>query len=123
MGVGFWEPLNSQITKNKLNSQKKMSDDKKFRMSKISVIIKEVDVEEDDNRPREVPIFDQTMSLLQMIKDKKEKERQAKKEEIIREMALAQKAKKGQKNENRLKQNFVPMPRTHDFGHKAVVST
>ena len=32
---------------------------------------KEVDVEEDDNRPREVPIFDQTMSLLQMIKDKK----------------------------------------------------
>ena len=52
-----------------------------------------------------------------------EKERQAKKEEIIREMALAQKAKKGQKNENRLKQNFVPMPRTHDFGHKAVVST
>merc|ERR1711935_656188 len=101
----------------------KMSDDKKFRMSKISVIIKEVDVDEDDNRPREVPIFDQTMSLLQMIKDKKEKERQAKKEEIIREMALAQKAKKGQKNENRLKQNFVPMPRTHDFGHKAVVST
>ena len=38
-------------------------------------------------------------------------------------MALAQKAKKGQKNENRLKQNFVPMPRTHDFGHKTVVST
>jgi len=91
-------------------------------MSKISVIIKEVDVEEDD-RPKEVPIFDQTMSILQMIKDKKEKERQAIKEEKIREMALAQKAKKGQKNENRLKQNFIPMPRTHDFGHKAVVST
>ena len=32
--------------------------------------IKEVDVEEDD-RPKEVPIFDQTMSILQMIKDKK----------------------------------------------------
>jgi hypothetical protein len=30
-----------------------------------------VDVEEDDNRPKEVPIFDQTMSILQMIKDKK----------------------------------------------------
>ena len=30
-----------------------------------------MDVEEDDNRPKEVPIFDQTMSILQMIKDKK----------------------------------------------------
>ena len=29
-----------------------------------------MDVEEDD-RPKEVPIFDQTMSILQMIKDKK----------------------------------------------------
>ena len=63
------------------------------------------------------------LKLVSTIFTFQEKERQAIKEERIREMALAQKAKKGQKNENRLKQNFVPMPRTHDFGHKAVVST
>ena len=45
--------------------------DKQFRMSKISVIIKEVDVEAEDERPLEVPMFDQTMSLLEMIKEKK----------------------------------------------------
>ena len=45
--------------------------DKQFRMSKISVIIKEVDVEAEDDRPLEVPMFDQTMSLLEMIKEKK----------------------------------------------------
>ena len=48
-----------------------MSADQQFRMSKISVIIKEVDVEADDDKPLEVPMFDQTMSLLEMIKEKK----------------------------------------------------
>ena len=42
--------------------------DKKFSMSKIAVIIKEVDVEDE---PPEVPMFDQTMSILEMIKEKK----------------------------------------------------
>ena len=48
-----------------------------FKLSSIEVIIipgpklDDVDEEEEEQRTNEVPIFDQTMSLLQMIKDQK----------------------------------------------------
>ena len=42
--------------------------EKPFQMSKISVVIKEVEREDE---PPEVPMFDQTMSILEMIKEKK----------------------------------------------------
>ena len=42
-------------------------------LSKIEVIIlkDDDDNEEEEQRKNEIPMFDQTMSLLQMIKDKK----------------------------------------------------
>lgn len=45
-----------------------------FKISKIEIIIKEEggDAEEELNEgPKEMPMFDQTMSLLEMIKEKK----------------------------------------------------
>ena len=48
-----------------------------FKLSSIEVIIipgpklDDVEEEEEEQRTNEVPIFDQTMSLLQMIKDQK----------------------------------------------------
>ena len=108
-----------------------------FKLSKIQIIIKDNDDEEEEEQgPKEVPMFDQTMSILTMIKDQKvifnflefsifrifkfsnfdipdflwffddflqEKERQQIKDEKIRQMALAQKAKMASKNETRLR--------------------
>merc|ERR1712062_569694 len=76
-----------------------------FKLSKIQIIIKDNgdDEEEEEQGPKEVPMFDQTMSILTMIKDQKEKERQQIKDEKIRQMALAQKAKMASKNETRLR--------------------
>ena len=43
-----------------------------IKLSEIVIIIpKEEDDEEEEKRENEIPMFDQTMSLLQMIKDKK----------------------------------------------------
>ena len=44
-----------------------------FKLSKINIIIKEIDEDEDEEErgPREVPMFDQTMSILEMIKETK----------------------------------------------------
>ena len=62
----------------KSKNLKKMASNKRsgFKLSEIEVIIipgpKLNDVEEEEEqRTNEVPIFDQTMSLLQMIKDQK----------------------------------------------------
>ena len=99
-----------------------MSSRADFKLSKIEIIFRDEEVEEEEQGPQEVPMFDQTMSLLEMIKEKKvkkksnpekslifdfdfsqEKERQQIKDEKIRQMALAQKAKMAQKNETRLR--------------------
>ena len=45
-----------------------------FKLSKIEIIIRE-DPEPEEQGPQEVPMFDQTMSLLEMIKEKKVLER------------------------------------------------
>merc|ERR1712062_480057 len=75
-----------------------------FKLSKIQILIKDNDDEEEEEQgPKEVPMSDQTMSILTMIKDQKEKERQQIKDEKIRQMALAQKAKMASKNETRLR--------------------
>ena len=43
-----------------------------IKLSEIVIIIpKEDDEEVEEKRENEIPMFDQTMSLLQMIKDKK----------------------------------------------------
>ena len=42
-----------------------------FKLSKIEIIIREENEEEEEQGPQEVPMFDQTMSLLEMIKEKK----------------------------------------------------
>ena len=44
-----------------------------FKLSKIQIIIKDNgdDEEEEEQGPKEVPMFDQTMSILTMIKDQK----------------------------------------------------
>ena len=43
-----------------------------IKLSEIVIVIpKEDDDEEEEKRENEIPMFDQTMSLLQMIKDKK----------------------------------------------------
>ena len=43
-----------------------------FKLSKIQIIIKDNDDEEEEEQgPKEVPMFDQTMSILTMIKDQK----------------------------------------------------
>jgi len=74
-----------------------------FKLSKIEIIIRNNDEDEEEQGPKEVPMFDQTMSILVMIKEQKEKERQQIKDEKIRQMALAQKAKMASKNESRLR--------------------
>jgi hypothetical protein len=46
--------------------------DGSFKMSKIEVIVNRPSPEEvEEQGPREVPMFDQTMSILVMIKEKK----------------------------------------------------
>ena len=42
-----------------------------FKISKIEIVIREDPPEELDEGPKEVPMFDQTMSLLVMIKEMK----------------------------------------------------
>ena len=45
-----------------------------FKLSKIEIIIKSDGIpeeDEEDQGPKEMPMFDQTMSLLEMIKEKK----------------------------------------------------
>ena len=42
-----------------------------FKLSKIEIIIREDPEPEEEQGPQEVPMFDQTMSLLEMIKEKK----------------------------------------------------
>ena len=51
-----------------------MGDRSTFKLSKIEIIVPtftKIEEEIEETGPKEVPIFDQTMSLLQMIKDKK----------------------------------------------------
>ena len=48
-----------------------MSSSKDFKLSKIEIIFRDEEVEEEEQGPQEVPMFDQTMSLLEMIKEKK----------------------------------------------------
>ena len=42
-----------------------------FKLSKIEIIIRNNDEDEEEQGPKEVPMFDQTMSILTMIKDQK----------------------------------------------------
>lgn len=50
-----------------------------FKISKIEIIIKdEGGDDEEEQGPKEVPMFDQTMSLLEMIKEKKVRLQQSK---------------------------------------------
>ena len=42
-----------------------------FKLSKIEIIIRNNDEDEEEQGPKEVPMFDQTMSILVMIKEQK----------------------------------------------------
>ena len=48
-----------------------MADRSSFKLSKIEVIVNPSTVEEEEKGPKEVPMFDQTMSILELIKQKK----------------------------------------------------
>jgi len=48
-----------------------MADRSSFKLSKIEVIVIPGPEVEEDKGPKEVPMFDQTMSILELIKQKK----------------------------------------------------
>ncbi|CAB4062087.1 unnamed protein product [Lepeophtheirus salmonis] len=74
------------------------SKDEAFHMSSIQVIVPHSTPE----KP-EIPIFDTTMSILNMIREKKEKERQLIKDAQIKRLAMEQKKKMESQNAQRLR--------------------
>ena len=77
-----------------------MSSRADFKLSKIEIIFRDEEVEEEEQGPQEVPMFDQTMSLLEMIKEKKVKKILSGKH-VIFDFDFLHRKKKGNKSRMR----------------------